>query len=214
MTIWWDSLTLLEKIAACIAFPATLILIIQTISQLFGLGGGLDGDLDIDVNGDGIPDAASGHDGDLADSGLRVFTVRGFISFFTLFGWGFLALSRSGASAAMSLVMAFLLGVLAMVLTGFIIFWTLRLQYDGTVDYKNALGTTGRVYIPIPAMRGGTGKVNLLIQEQYCECEAVTDEEQRIETDCEVVVSGVTGRNTLIVRRKQAVKNICEKEVK
>ena len=214
MTIWWESLTLLEKIAACIACPATLILLIQTILQLFGIGGGLDSDLDIDVNGDGIPDAAGGEGSDLADAGLRVFTVRGFVTFFTLFGWGFLALSRSGTSQAVSLVIAFLLGVLAMVLTGFIIYWALKLQFDGTLNYKNALGVTGRVYIPIPSMRSGTGKVNVLIQEQYCECDAVTDDEQRIETECEVVVSGVTGRNTLIVRRKQAVKNICEKEVK
>lgn len=205
MTIWWDSLTLLERIAACIAFPATLILLIQTLMQLFGLGGAAGDDLDIDVNGDGIPDAASG-DGEFIDSGLRVFTVRGFVTFFTIFGWGFLALSRSGTSQGIALIVSFILGSCAMVLSGFILYWAMKLQSDGTVDYKNALGMSGRVYIPIPSVRSGTGKVNVLIQERYCECDAVTDDEQFIETDCEVIVTGVTGRNTLVVRRKHPAK--------
>ncbi|MEA4894603.1 MAG: hypothetical protein VB064_05005 [Oscillospiraceae bacterium] len=205
MTIWWESLTLLEKIAAGIAFPATLILLIQIVMQLFGLDGGPGDGLDVDVDGDGIQDA--GEHGDFGDSGAHVFTIRGFVTFFTIFGWSFLALSRSGASSSMSLLVSFILGVCAMVITGFIIYWALKLQSDGTVNYSSALGLTGRVYIPIPPDRTGTGKVNVLIQERYCECDAVSDEEQLIETDCEVVVTGVTGRNTLIVRRKQPVKN-------
>ena len=205
MTVWWESLTLLEKIAAGIACPATLILLIQIVMQLFGLDGGPGDGLDIDVDGDGIPDAGDG--GDFADPGVHVFTVRGFVTFFTIFGWGYLALSRSGTSSSMSLLVSFILGVCAMVLTGFILYWALKLQSDGTVNFGNALGMTGRVYLPIPPFRSGTGKVNVLVQERYCECDAVSDEEQLIETDCEVVVTGVTGRNTLIVRRKQPVKN-------
>lgn len=71
MSAWWATLTGLERFFAYVAFPATLLLILQTLMLLFGLGhdGGdasdspdLDGDLnadfdlDTDLDADGIPD--------------------------------------------------------------------------------------------------------------------------------------------------------------
>ncbi|MDR1131633.1 MAG: hypothetical protein LBL15_04370 [Oscillospiraceae bacterium] len=209
MEIWWESLTVLEKTAACIAFPATLILLIQTLMQLFGLGGGAGEELDIHDGDASHIDLYDGEAGDTqdgsepADSGLRVFTVRGYVTFFTVFGWGFLALSRSGTAQSPALVIAFILGVFALVLTGLILCWSMKLQADGTVKFSNAVGQTGRVYLSIPPSRSGPGKVNVVIQERYSECDAVTDEETAIETGSEVVVMGVTGHNMLIVRRKR-----------
>lgn len=52
MIEWWESLTLLQQIFTCMAVPATLILIIQSILLLFGIGfGGGDGDTG-DISGD------------------------------------------------------------------------------------------------------------------------------------------------------------------
>ena len=53
MLKWCEALTLLQRITACIAIPATLLLIIQLVSTLMGLGGN---DADLDADGDGIPD--------------------------------------------------------------------------------------------------------------------------------------------------------------
>ena len=53
MSAWWESLTLLGQVFACIAIPATLILVIQTIMSIIGVSGGGDGDVDAD--GD-VPD--------------------------------------------------------------------------------------------------------------------------------------------------------------
>jgi hypothetical protein len=208
MELWWESLTILEKIAVYIAAPATLILFIQTLLQLFGAVGGVGGDADLHDGGEPHFDLHdgehAGHDGaEHTDSGPSFFTVRGYVTFFTIFGWCFLALSRSGTASGMALVIAFVLGAAAMVLTGFVLYWSLKLQSDGTVHLANAVGQTGRVYLTVPAARGGLGKVNVLIQERYTECDAVTDEEERIETGAEVVITGVTGRNMLIVRRKR-----------
>lgn len=218
MELWWESLTILERIAVYIAAPATLILFIQTLLQLFGAVGGIGGDADLhdggephfDLHGGGeshfdLHDGEHvGHDGaEHTDSGPSFFTVRGYVTFFTIFGWCFLALSRSGTTPGMALAIAFILGAAAMVLTGFVLYWSLKLQSDGTVHLANAVGQTGRVYLTVPAARGGLGKVNVVIQERYTECDAVSDEEEAIETGAEVVVTGVTGRNMLIVRRKR-----------
>lgn len=204
MTIWWESLTLLERAAACIAVPATLVLLIQTVLLLFGLGGS-DAGLDTDVDGDGAPDALGAEHADGADTGLRVFTVRGFVAFFAVFGWGVLALSRSGLSQLLSVLAGVTLGVAAMVLTGAALWWVLRLQSDGTADYRNAIGASGRVYLTVPPRREGRGKVNVLVQEQLRECDAVTDEEAAVETGCEVVITGLSGQDTLVIRRKKPV---------
>ena len=40
MLAWWNSLTILEQVFACIAIAATVVLIIQSILLLFGIGFG------------------------------------------------------------------------------------------------------------------------------------------------------------------------------
>ena len=67
MQAWWESLTALERVFAAAAIPATLLLIIQLITTLIGLGG-QDGDADgPDLDGDGVPD---GIDLDLDGDGI------------------------------------------------------------------------------------------------------------------------------------------------
>ena len=84
----------------------------------------------------------------------------------------------------------------------FLIKYAMKLQDDGTIDYRNALGLSGSVYITIPACREEKGKVNLLLQGHYMELEAVTDEEDDIKFGTEIVVIGLSGTNILVVKRK------------
>ena len=38
MAEWWESLTLLGQVLACIAVPSTLIMLIQLVMMLTGMG--------------------------------------------------------------------------------------------------------------------------------------------------------------------------------
>ena len=59
MQAWWESLTALERVFAAAAIPATLLLIIQLVSTLIGLGG-QDGDADgPDLDGTASPTAST-----------------------------------------------------------------------------------------------------------------------------------------------------------
>ena len=78
----------------------------------------------------------------------------------------------------------------------------MRLQYNGTLDVRNAVGLSGTVYLTIPPARSETGKVTLLLQERLTQIDAVTDCETPIKTGAEVVVVGVSGKTTLIVQPK------------
>ena len=78
----------------------------------------------------------------------------------------------------------------------------MNLRSDGNTDNRNALGTAGRVYLTIPPARSGEGKVQIMLQGSYVERDAVTDEAEALSTGSEVVVVGVSGQTTLIVKKK------------
>ncbi len=201
MVLWWESLTTLERVLACLACPATLILVIQTVMLLFGLGSGGDTDFETDIDGDGIDDATQ----DISDgvsTDLRIFTVRGFVAFFCVFGWSGLAMTRGGVVPGLAVTLAAIFGLAAMFLIALALRWAMKLQYDGTVNLHNAVGVSANVYLSIPPARSGQGKVTALIQERLVECQAVTDEETPLPTGTSVVVTGISGGNVLVVRRQ------------
>ena len=248
MSAWWAALTGLERFFAYVAFPATLLLILQTLMLLFGLGhdgdsdvdgpdgdvdvdaavdvdGGLDAGFDADIDGDisgelelgdldagadapdgdflpedhDLPDGAA-HEGPFA--GLRLLTLRGIVAFLAVAGWGGLWLLNVGLHPAAAVFLAIAMGFWAMLLMAVFLRVVLRLQQDGTMDYRNALGCAGAVYLTVPAGRAGTGKVNVLFQDQLRELDAVTDESEPLPTGTEIVVVAVTNGNTLVVCQK------------
>lgn len=223
MLNWWNSLTALQHFFAYVAIPATLILCIQTILLLFGLGAGGDGDLDSDTSGLDTPDldapdldapdldtpdldAPGGWEGgaghELAhDPGLRIFTIRGLVAFFSVFGWAGLALSRGGMPGAAAVPIAFLLGLAAMGVLALMLRSALRLQSDGTMDLKNALGLCGTVYLTVPPRRQGTGKISLVLQGQLGEFDALTDEPEPLKTGAAVQVIGLSGGLMVVCRK-------------
>ena len=218
MLNWWNSLDALQHFFAYVAIPATLILCIQTVLLLFGLGAGGDGELDSDTSGldtgegtapdldapdTDVPDSWDGESGhDLAhDPGLRIFTIRGLVAFFSVFGWAGLALSRSGVPGGISTLIAFLLGLGAMVVLALMLRGALGLQSDGTMDLKNALGLCGTVYLTVPPRRQGTGKITLVLQGQLGEFEALTDEPEPLKTGQSVQVIGLSGPIMVVCRK-------------
>lgn len=218
MLAWWESMTLLMQICAGIAIPATIALVIQTLLLLIGMGheadvdadtsgigdgghdmGDADFDADFDMDGDAPDgfdanaDAGDGGDGMVYDPGLRVFTLRGLIAFFAVGGWLGVALLESGIHSALALLLAFLGGVVAMVFVAWVFKAALRLQYNGTMDLKNAIGQQGTVYITVPPLGHGSGKISIIIQESLRELDAVNSGELPIPTGREVRVIDVVG---------------------
>ncbi|MDD4124189.1 MAG: hypothetical protein PHW77_00455 [Eubacteriales bacterium] len=223
MVVWWNSLSVLGQILACIAIPSTLIMLIQIVMMFLGLGHSGDADTDgvdlhdmggagNDFDGDGISDGVYGQDidadhGDFhsdsaADSGFRLLSVRGIIAFFAMFGWTGLVMLKNGNGNILSLAVALAAGLVTMLIIAFIFMWMFRLQSDGTMNIRNALGISGKVYLRVPAERNGAGKVNVMIQGTYSELSAVTDEKTPIQYGEEIVVIGISGENTLVVKRK------------
>lgn len=202
MAEWWNTLSALQHMFLYAAIPFTLILIIQAILTIVGLGGhDTDVDTDMDANTDiDVGSDVDAHEASESVAGFRFFTIRGLVAFFCIFGWTGYALSGTSLGTALIILISVAAGLLAMLLIGLMFYAMMHMQASGNLVYSNAIGKDAEVYIPIPAQRTGRGKVMVEFQQQLVEAEAITDDEQKIPTGTSVRVVGKTG-STLIVKR-------------
>lgn len=211
MLAWWNSLNIALQVFYCIAVPATVVLLIQTLLMLIGIGDDADG---IGGFGDGDADGISDIDGvfgdnDVADvpdgfgfDSLRIFTLRGFVAFFVVFGWVGVLMQTADVSLWLTVIVSTVCGAAIMLLLAILLRAVMRLRSDGNADNRNAIGISGKVYLTIPPSRTGEGKVQLMLQGSYVERNAVTDDTEAIATGCEVVVVGLSGQTDLVVKKK------------
>lgn len=155
MLNWWNNLLLAQQIFALIAVPSTLILLIQTVLLLFGIG---DGEADGDFDGDGDAD-----DFDGGDDGLALFSVRGIVAMLCITGWSGMALLETSLPPALSILLAVVLGLATLVGFAYLMKLVLKLQSSGNIDYGNSIGHMAQVYIPIPPSGSASGKVTLTL---------------------------------------------------
>ncbi len=134
-------------------------------------------------------------------SGFRLFSMQGIIAFFSLFGWTGLVFLKAGLPLVVASLLAFICGFAGMFLMALALWGMLKIQSDGTVNLRYALGLSAEVYIPIPGKREQPGKIMVKVQDQLREFEAVTDEEEKIPTGSQVTVIGITKGTTLIVTK-------------
>ena len=207
---WWSSLSLLSKIFASLAIPTTIVLILQTILTLVGLGNDNDGD-GIDSDGDGNVDMSlsehemlheqghDGHDHGEGMDGIRLFTLRSVIAFFSLGGWFGIFLNDTGASEVVAILGAVAVGTAGAVLIALFMKLAMRLQDKGNIVLENAIGKEATVYLTIPANMERTGKIMMELQGRFMELEALTKCEEALKTGKIVKVIGVISGNVLIV---------------
>lgn len=201
MFTWWDSLSLASQIFAGIAIPTTVLLLIQTVLMFVGIGTDADGVDELPLSDSAADTALDDPDPTGMDS-FHIFTIRGIIAFFVVFGWLGLVMDSAAISLWITIPVAALAGFAMMLLLAFLLKAVMKLRSGGNMENKNALGTAGTVYLTIPPARSGTGKVNVLLQGSYIERDAVTDDDSAIPTGAEIVVTGISGQTTLVVKRK------------
>ncbi len=198
ITLWWDTLTALERIFVAMAIPATFIMLLQSILLFVGIGFDGDGSFDTETDFDS---PVSGTDAAEASDGLTLFTVRGIIAFFSIGGWAGLVASKSGVGPAFSSVVAIFAGGVALVGIAYLFKYALKLQESGNLDLKNAIGKTATVYIPIPENSNGRGKVTVLLQDRLVELSSVNKSPERINTGETVKITSLIDENTVVVER-------------
>jgi len=190
---WWATLELFEQILYCIAIPGTLILIIQTILLIFGIGGE---SADFDTPGIDAADLSTTGAGDFGLMGL--FTFQGIIAFFCVFGWSGIVFMNATGNVAVSLLMGFIFGFGAMFGVSWIIRWSAKLAHSGTLNMNLLIGESGTVYISIPEDKTKRGKVTVQMAERLVECDAVS-ESGALSVNTPVRVTDILAGNVLVV---------------
>lgn len=195
MTKWWNELHALQQVMFVIACAATLFMIVQVILLAIGSGESdvtFEADTDVSdvdsVNDDGIG---------LTIFGLRVLSVRSVVAFLAVGCWLTFALFYSISYYA--LIPGVAAGIAAAFAIAAFIKAIEKLQGSGNLKTENAVGKTAEVYLPIPALRSGSGKVNVYVQERYTEFEAVSDSASPIKTGEKVTIVGVLTEGTVVV---------------
>jgi len=162
---------------------SSLVLFIQMIVILIG---GSDLDFELGEVGEG---GATG-----------IFSIRSIGSFFTGFGWTGAMFLQNGHSVGVATLAATLVG--SLILAGFLglMRWLHSFKSDGTVNYKNAIGNVGSVYIPIPPNRKGMGQIQVEVQGRLAVINAVSDSEEKLENRTAVRVDSLVDSRTLLVK--------------
>lgn len=154
-----------------IAIVSSAFLAIQLI--LLMVGADMDFDSDIDVD---------------ASDGGGFMSIRSLTAFFGGFGWAGLAAQQAGWSGVASLLLGLGVGVGMFVVVGFLFMQARRLTTSGNVDYKDAVGGTGTVYLTVPPGRSGSGKVEINVSGTVSVINAISDAAQPLPANSRVIV--------------------------
>lgn len=192
---WYNSLTTPEKIYFYIAIVGTVLLVVQIVMMLFSFGGGADADADADFGGDGQFDSPDG------GLGISLFTIKGITSFLAIGGWiGLLILQINPENILLSIILALVCGLVAMLLVALAMKGIAKMQCAGNLDKEKLIGKEATVYVSIAPSRQGRGKITLTAQGAYTELDAVTDETERISVDERVIIAEI-GVDYMVVKR-------------
>ncbi len=177
---WWDALNFELQLFYGIAVVALAVLGIQVILSLFM---GMDDGMDVGDH----------------DSGMGIFSIRGITAFFTGFGWTGVICTKQGFGLPLTVFLALLVGGTMMVAIFVMMRALMRLQSSGTLDYGNAVGQMGTVYLTIPPVQRAGGQVETLIQGRLVTAEALQKGSVPLQPGTKVKVVERIGSSTLIV---------------
>jgi hypothetical protein len=168
-----------------VAIVTTFLLLLQLVMAMLGFDGDADVDTDMGV--------------EVHDAGLSILSVRSITAFFAGFGWGGVVAIRQGASVPMATFVAVAGGGLLMAAVVALMRGLYAMRASGNVDYKNAIGAVGNVYLPIPPAMEGPGQVEVLVQGRLAVVQAFTRADRRLPNRERVRVVDTLDPTTLIV---------------
>ena len=187
MEEWFYAMSLFQQIYWVIAVVSTVILLILLVLTL--IGGDADdfgGDVDMEIEGDtGIA--------------FQFLSFKNLMGFFTIFGWSGISCIDAGWPIWSTILVSFICGLVMMLVMAATFYYLSKLQSSGTLNFKNAIGQVGEVYLTVGANRSNIGKVSITVQGTLRELDALTDEEVNLELGNVVRVKEITDNGILIV---------------
>jgi membrane protein implicated in regulation of membrane protease activity len=195
--MWWEQLSSFQQGMFIIAVSASFVMVIFLVLMLIGIEGadfdGIDDVSDIDIIND---EPLSGI------GGLKILTIRGILAFISMGAWtAYICVNWMHPLLASAI--GIVVGSISAYLLALAFKATYKLESSGNLDYANAIGQLGTVYIRVPKSKSGKGKITLTIQERYIEVDAMTEWDQDLMPKTVVEVVGIEDTTTLIIKPKK-----------
>lgn len=150
---------------------------------------GADADVDFDVD-----------TGDM-DGGMMWLSIHGLTAFFMMFGLaGLTGTIQFKWSDPVSLLFAFVVGLISIITLTFLKKKLLGLESDGTLKSESAIGVIGEVYLTIP--EDGQGKVTLTVQGAKRVMNSISENKVKLVTGTMIEVVSVAHGDVLSVKQK------------
>jgi hypothetical protein len=185
MIDYWLNLDPAERTFTGIGIFSSLILTIQM--GMVMLGGAID-----------MPEAEITDTGEGGASGI--FSIRTIGAFFAGFGWAGAAMLQAGNSTGAATFVATLTGSAFLGIVIYLMSYLHSLRQEGTLNYSNAIGNVGNVYLPIPPKRKGMGQVEVMVQGRLRIVQALSDSDKKIGNRVAVRVTDTIDEQTILVK--------------
>jgi hypothetical protein len=183
---WWASFDTIAQVFMGIGLAAGAVTLVLLALTIFGLDHGGVGDA-LDAGAD-----AGGGDGSL-------FSTRSIAGFFLGFGGGGSVVYERTGETLLACAAGVVLGTVSLYAMYWVAKKLMRLQSDGTVDFTQALGSTGTVYITIPAKRGSGGQAQIVFNNRHEVVDAITDSGVALPAGTPIRVKEYLARNLFLV---------------
>lgn len=168
-----------------IALIASAILVLQILAMVLGFGDLDSSDFDeLDLEG--------------AD-GSGYISFRSLTGFFGGFGWTGVILLEGGASFLVATGAGLVVGAALMFAVASFMRFIYSLRESGTINYANAIGQVGTVYLPIPPLESGPGQVQVLVQGRMKIVAAYAKAPETIPSASKVRVLALVDTGTVLV---------------
>ncbi|WMI70170.1 hypothetical protein [Mangrovimonas sp. YM274] len=184
---WFAALDAFSKFYWIIALIGSLVFLFIMASTFLGADG-IDDVEDVDASID-------------TDTGIefQFITFKNLIGFFTIFGWSGIGCIEAGLSKPLSIIISLACGLAMMTVMAAMFYYMKKLTDSGTLNYNNAIGAVGEIYLTVGANRSRMGKVSIRVQGTLRELEALSDSLFELKSGTIIKVVDVTSNGILIV---------------
>jgi membrane-bound ClpP family serine protease len=168
-----------------IALPISLFFGLQTIMTFIGLSGG-ETDMDSDVGDVDLP--------------FEIFTLRNLINFLLGFSWTGISFYNTISNKGILIFVSVAVGLSFVGMFFLLIKQILKLSENNSFKIEDTLHKTAEVYLTIPELKLGKGKVLISVKGSFHELDAMTLSNEKIPSNSSVKVISVEN-NLLIVEK-------------
>lgn len=186
MMEWWSSLAVELRVFYAIGIGALVLVTMQILLAL--VGAGAEDVFDLELGGSD------------PSAGIGFFSTQSIAAFLLGFGWAGVASLKGGLSVFWSAIIAFGCGLAAMSAMFFMLRGMLKLQSKGNMNFRNAVGSEGTVYVTLPGSdKDGGGQIEIMIQGRLMTAQARKTSPGELLPGNRVRVTGVIGESVFTV---------------